>query len=516
MKTSFLFIFSVIGGFLKNGTVVQSYYINATGGSFPSNVYGEATFAYQFLSTGDFVSYLGAGSTTGKCNIMGYWHVGDITSAQYSIPASVLARDTLICTDACTVASCGISSRTNPRFDRAIREPLIDFAGSDSKLTRADYDAFPDLQMFPALAGAVVAVYHIPELGSRANSSSRLILSRQNIADIFKGDIIKWNDYRILEKNPLIRASLSKISKDNKVVVRTDSSGTSEIFTTALSLFDPVTSNPDFSFAGTVTANSNPKWCGNVTDEVQLIFVSGCQSTLPVGSKQILMKVVDGSYAMKSLTFACDASSGDLETAFRSNLSGPGLKVFVSKSVQTSGVVIYRVGYSDSRTAQRFWYKPSLVSTPTGVTVNISTLQEGGYLNSHFNSTYFVTPLMQSIWMSSAASFPYNVSWHSTLGKLHQIGLSTTSKKAAIIRAFNAAFAGSVSSVRVLNYSNSMWTEFQVTFSSAASANFSTFSVVPLSPANKGFVYITTLLDYNNYPIFYDYSNPRGYKGSGR
>lgn len=516
MKTRFIFLFTIIGGLLKNGAIVQSFYINATGGSFPSNVYQEATFAYQFLSSGDYVSYLGEGSTTGKCNIMGYWHVGDISARQFPIPTSALIRDTLICTDTCTVATCGISSINNPRFDRASRKPLIDFAGSDSLLTKADYDAFPDLQMFPALAGAVVAVYNIPELSSSANSSYRLILSRQNIADIFKGAITKWNDLRILKNNPSIRATLVRITHDIKTVVRTDSSGTSEIFTTALSLFDPVVSTLDYSFASTVTAGPTPKWCGALTDEVQLIHISGCNFASSINSKQIQMRVVDGSYAIKSLTFACDASSGDLQTAFDSKSSGPGLSVSVSKSIDSSGVTTFRVGYSDPSTAKKFWYKPSLVSAPSGVTVNISTLQEGGYLNSHFNTSYFVTSLIESIWVSSAVSFAYNVTWQSTAGKVYQVGLSTSTNSAAITKAFNDAHAGSVSAVTALNYSSSIWTEYQVTFSLAASADFTAFSVTPLLPANVGSALITTLLDYKNYPVFYDYRNRRGYKGSGR
>lgn len=515
MKTGVLFFYSVIGGLLNNGAIVQSFYINATGGSFPSNVYQQATFAYQFLSSGDYVSYLGVGSTTGKCNIMGYWHVGDITTTKSPIPSSVLTRDTLICTDACTVATCGISSITNPRFDRASREPLIDFAGSDSLLTKADYDAFPDLQMLPALAGAVVAVYNIPELSSSANSSYRLILSRQNIADIFKGNITKWNDFRILKNNPSISASLVQVSHDIKVVVRTDSSGTSEIFTTALSLFDPMTSTPDHSFATTVTAGPTPKWCGALTDEVQIIRISGCVFASPISSKLIQMRVVDGSYAVKSLTFACDASARDLQIAFKNKPSGPGLSISVSKSVDSSEVTIFKVGYSDSATSRKSWYKPSLVSAPSGVSVNISTLQEGGYLNSHFNTTYFVTPLIESIWVSSAASFSYNVSWQSN-GKEYQIGVSTTSNRADIIKAFNVVLADSVSSVTILNHSSSIWTEYRVKFSPAASVSFSAFSVNPLVSANSGNVLITTLLDYNNYPVFYDYSHPRGYKGSGR
>jgi hypothetical protein len=104
--------------YLSYRTTVDCWSINATGGSFPSNVYREATFAYEFQPSGDYVSYFGAGSTTGKCNIMGYWHTGDSLASQSSISAAVKIRDQLICTDACTVQTCGTSSVVSPRFDR--------------------------------------------------------------------------------------------------------------------------------------------------------------------------------------------------------------------------------------------------------------------------------------------------------------------------------------------------------------------------------------------------------------
>ena len=125
----------------------RSYILNATGGSFPLSVYLEATFSYQFVAS-DELSYFGEGSTTGKCNIMGYWHSGNTDLTYPPPPKSVIARDTLICTDKCTLAACG---NTSLRFDNKIRHPLADFVGSDSLLKSTDYKYFPDLQMFPAV-----------------------------------------------------------------------------------------------------------------------------------------------------------------------------------------------------------------------------------------------------------------------------------------------------------------------------------------------------------------------------
>ena len=480
-------------------------------------VYQEATFSYQFLSTGDFVSYLGEGSTTGKCNIMGYWHTGNVSPAQAMIPTDVKVRDTLICTDVCTIEACGISSSLSPRFDRLSRGPLTDFAGSDSQLKASDYEAFPDLQMLPALAGAAVAVYNIPELVFSSNSTGPLVLSRQNIADIFKGKILYWNDSRIISNNNLQLGSLlSGIVHPIRVVVRTDSSGTSEIFSTALSLFDPAgLLAPDYSFGGTIGQGSNPKWCGSLTDEVQIITIHGCNSMASFTSNLIFLKVVDANRIMRDLNFTCDASASTVAAAFLSPAPGPGLSVYVGKNLISADVIKFTIGYSDSKTVRRNWYKPSIVSLPSGVIVTITTLQEGGFFNSHFNSTYYVTPQIHSIWISSLAPpFNYSISWTSSINNInHIIKLNSQSNISASI---TATYAGSVTSMKRVMSSISPWIEYRLTFNQTASSIFSSFKAVATLSSNDRFIFMNTFLDHQNYPLFYDFLHPRGYGGSGR
>lgn len=499
---------------LSYRTRVECWNINATGGSFPVNVYREAAFAYEFQPSGDYVSYFGVGSTTGKCNIMGYWHPGDSMASESTISAAVKQRDQLICTDACTVANCGVSSAESPRFDRLTRKPLIDFAGSDSILKSSDYTAFSDLQMFPAIAGAVVPVYNIPEL---VKKNSSLVLSRQNIADIFTGKILYWNDINILKNNPLLKSILKNVAQPIDVFVRTDSSGTSEIFSTALSMFDPMgLSSPDYSFGATVGTSSDPSWCGSLADEVQIFTITGCNAAATAVNKLIHMKIVDGKKSLRDLTFLCDASAANITGEFLRASPGANLSVIVSKTTTTSGVVKVRVGYGDPSTEGNYWYQPSIGSLPPGVTVEVSTLQEGGYANSHFNSTYFVTPQVQSIWIAASMSnFQFNVSWQNTVGKKYTIGLKAHSTAADIAQAFNASLLGSVSGVTLVNPA-SQWMEYQVTFSGAGSKMFTKFSVLSALKLNEDAVFITTLLDYNNYPIFYDYAHPTDLEGSGR
>jgi phosphate transport system substrate-binding protein len=109
----------------------------------------------------------------------------------------------------------------------------VDFAGSDSLVTDDEYAAGKDLQMYPAVAGAVVMIYNLPELDP-ANDPA-LILDRPTLTAICRGTITNWNDPAIAGLNPKIASKLT--SKTITVVPRSDGSGTTEIFTRALSSF---------------------------------------------------------------------------------------------------------------------------------------------------------------------------------------------------------------------------------------------------------------------------------------
>jgi len=78
---------------------------------------------------------------------------------------------------------------------------------------------------FPEIVGAVVVAYNLP-------SVEELKLSREVLVDIFIGDIEYWDDEAIKQLNPDANLPHEKI----KVVHRSDSSGTTAIFTTYLSL----------------------------------------------------------------------------------------------------------------------------------------------------------------------------------------------------------------------------------------------------------------------------------------
>ena len=115
---------------------------------------------------------------------------------------------------------------------KAIIDGTVDFAGSDAVLSDQEIAAGKDLQMIPFLAGATVLSYNIPELNSKGPT---LILDGKTLVGIYNATITKWNDPAIAAINPQIASSLP--NKQITVVHRSDGSGTTEIFTNALSAF---------------------------------------------------------------------------------------------------------------------------------------------------------------------------------------------------------------------------------------------------------------------------------------
>jgi len=165
-----------------------SVQINAGGATFPLPVYSQWTYAYQYVDPSVVINYQGIGSGAGKSGIL---------------------------------------------------DNTLDFAGSDSLLSDDQYTQGQDLQMYPALAGAVVVIYNIAwakEFDKDAKVPA-LVLDRQTLVDIYNGKVNKWNDAKIVALNPDLKDYLPDAAIT--AVHRSDGSGTTEIFTKALTSFSP-------------------------------------------------------------------------------------------------------------------------------------------------------------------------------------------------------------------------------------------------------------------------------------
>lgn len=170
-----------------------SIQINAAGATFPYPLYTQWTYAFQYVDPAVVINYQGIGSGGGKT---------------------------------------------------AIIANTVDFAGSDSALSDQNYTDGKDLQMYPMVASAVVPIYNI-KFNAPASAAGaaiptaaplpQLILDRQTLVDIYNAKVKTWNDPEIVNTNPGLKDFLP--NAPITVVHRSDGSGTTNIFTAALTSF---------------------------------------------------------------------------------------------------------------------------------------------------------------------------------------------------------------------------------------------------------------------------------------
>ena len=431
--------------------------------------------------------------------------------------------DTEICTDVCTVETCGFSSAKTPRPDSSARFPLVDFAIAELSFNSNDYKFFPDLQMYPAVAGAVVPVYNIPIFQMRGIKAP-VTLSRSTLTEIFLGKISYWNDDRILNDNTdaSVRSALASVNEPIKVVVRHDSSGISMIMTNALASFDPASGvYPDYSFANTVALTSNlakPQWCDPKTDELQVISVLSCPS--PSATVVSLLVINE----LRRISFACNATADAVRLAFQTQ----NITVSVSKHQVAEDWTSwnYYVGYSDIRLVTTNVHEPVLETSLA--TVAISTLQEGGYWNTHFNiSDYVITHEVQSIFLlnsTNSNAFTFNITFQTPRGFIttKSIDSSSANLSTLILEAIDDLYLG-LANVTLIPASVGLeWIEYQISLSPSYTSHYyiqPRSSTVPILKVRAAFistgesamssVFVTRLQAANNFPKFQDTS----YKG---
>ncbi len=170
-----------------------SIQITAAGATFPLPIYTQWAYAYSYVDPSVVINYNGVGSGAGKT---------------------------------------------------AIIANTVDFAGSDSALSDQNYTDGKDLQMYPMIAGAEVLAYNIafkpvptPAAGATAVTLPKLILGRQLLVDIYNAKVTTWNDPAIVALNPGLKDYLP--AAPITTVHRSDASGTTDIFTHALTAFSP-------------------------------------------------------------------------------------------------------------------------------------------------------------------------------------------------------------------------------------------------------------------------------------
>jgi phosphate transport system substrate-binding protein len=126
---------------------------------------------------------------------------------------------------------------------RDFQNQVVDFAGSDAAMSDDEIAKTKDgAVLLPVTAGEIVLTFNLKGV-------KELKLPRAVYPEIFMGKITKWNDPKIADANPGVDLPDDKIT----VVVRSDSSGTTYVFTGHLS-----TINEEFKTS--VGQGKSPQW----------------------------------------------------------------------------------------------------------------------------------------------------------------------------------------------------------------------------------------------------------------
>jgi len=159
----------------------------------------------------------------------------------------------------------------------------VDFGGTDAFMTESELkEAGTPVLHIPTCLGAVLLSYNLPE-------SPKLKFTPEVIADVFLGNIKKWNDPKIVSINKNIKLPDLTIS----VVHRSDGSGTTYIFSDYLSKIskewkEKVGTGKSLNWPVGLGAKGNPGVAGLIKQVpgsigyIELIYA--LQNNMPVSS----------------------------------------------------------------------------------------------------------------------------------------------------------------------------------------------------------------------------------------
>ena len=111
-----------------------------------------------------------------------------------------------------------------------LNEKLTDFGAFDVPMLKSDaFSNFGKITQFPITLGGEAVTYNLP------GYKGKLKLTGNLIGAIYLGKITKWTDKKLVKLNPGLKKLKGKSDQNITVVHRSDSSGTTYIFTDFLS-----------------------------------------------------------------------------------------------------------------------------------------------------------------------------------------------------------------------------------------------------------------------------------------
>lgn len=211
-----------------------------------------------------------------------------------------------------TVAYGGIGSGGGIR---SLKDEIVDFAGSDAFLSDQELTQMKPVIHIPTCLGAVVLAYNLPQISS-------LNLTGEIVADIFLGNITKWNDERIQSINKGVTLPALAITP----VYRSDGSGTTFVFTDYLTKV----SSPWKSSLGTgksvnfrtgIAAKGNPGVSGTIAQTEGSIGYIGSEYAFAQQITIANLQNASGRFVKPSTQSISAAATGEIASDSRTMLT---------------------------------------------------------------------------------------------------------------------------------------------------------------------------------------------------
>lgn len=224
---------------------------------------------------------------------------------------------------------------------RNLKDKIVDFAGSDAFLTDKEMSEMPEVIHVPTCMGAVVMAYNLDGI-------SKLNLSGDVVADIYAGNITKWNDKRIQDLNPEI-----KLPSENIIpVFRSDGSGTTFVFTDYLTKVSSdwaakYGSGKSVNFPVGQAAKGNPGVAGVISQTKNSIGYVGSEYAFAQKIPYASMMNCRGELVVPSAESISAAASGEMPADTRCSITNANAAGAYPISCFTWMIIYKEQNYSD-------------------------------------------------------------------------------------------------------------------------------------------------------------------------
>lgn len=224
---------------------------------------------------------------------------------------------------------------------RNLRDKIVDFAGSDAFLTDKEMAEMPEVVHVPTCMGAVVLAYNLEGV-------NEFNLSGELIAEIFAGNIKKWNDERIAALNPGVALPAESVIP----VFRSDGSGTTFVFTDYLTKVSPMWASnfgagKSVNFPSGQAAKGNPGVAGVIKQTKNSIGYVGSEYAFAQNIPYARIQNLRGEFVLPSSATISAAASGEIPTDTRCSITNADAAGAYPISTFTWMIIYKEQNYSD-------------------------------------------------------------------------------------------------------------------------------------------------------------------------